>query len=106
IDIVHLGIGDDGHTASWPPGDPVVDSSDNVARVGSFRGFQRLTLTPRLVNRADTVVWLVAGHAKASVLSAWLEGDERLPASKVRRFDGDRVFTSVEAPVIVDKESS
>ena len=50
LDVVHLGIGDDGHTASWPPGDPVVESSAPVAICGLFKGRIRMTLTPAVVN--------------------------------------------------------
>jgi 6-phosphogluconolactonase len=85
LDLVHLGLGDDGHTASWPPGDPVVDSDDDVAVVGPYRGHLRLTLTPRVVNRAGLVLWLVSGEAKAAALAGLLAGDPALPASRVRR---------------------
>jgi 6-phosphogluconolactonase len=87
LDIVHLGLGDDGHTASWPPGDPVSDRDDGpgVAVVGPFNGRLRMTLTPPAVNRARTRVWLVAGRSKAPAVEGVVAGDRRLPASKVRR---------------------
>ena len=50
LDVVHLGLGDDGHTASWPPGDPVVDSKLAVAAVRRFNGRDRITITPMVVN--------------------------------------------------------
>lgn len=85
LDVVHLGLGDDGHTASWPPGDPVVDADDaDVAVVGPYRGRLRMTLTPAVVNRARAVVWLVDGADKAPVLERLLAGDLALPASRVR----------------------
>jgi 6-phosphogluconolactonase len=87
IDVVHLGLGDDGHTASWPPGDPVVDATDDVAVVGPFNGRVRMTLTPPAVNRADRIVWLISGVAKAAALRGLLAGDPALPASRVRRHD-------------------
>jgi 6-phosphogluconolactonase len=87
IDVVHLGIGDDGHTASWPPGDPVVDATDDTAVVGPFNGRLRMTLTPPAVNRAGWIVWLIAGAAKAPVVARLLEGDPAIPASRVRRHD-------------------
>ena len=93
LDVVHLGVGDDGHTASWPPGAPVIDDraraargragSDEVAIVGLFRGFVRMTITPRVVDRARAVVLLVAGADKASVLSRMLAGDQTVVASRV-----------------------
>jgi 6-phosphogluconolactonase len=84
LDVVHLGIGDDGHTASWPPGAPVVDDHDHdVAIVGLFRGFVRMTITPRVVERAHSVVLLVAGAEKAPVLGRMLAGDPAVVASRV-----------------------
>jgi 6-phosphogluconolactonase len=85
LDVVHLGLGDDGHTASWPPGDPVLDVTDeDVAVVGPFRGRLRMTLTPPAVNRARAVLWLVDGTDKAPALRRLLDGDRSLPASAVR----------------------
>jgi 6-phosphogluconolactonase len=85
LDVVHLGLGDDGHAASWPPGDPVVDATDDVAVVGPFNGRLRVTLTPPAVNRAGRIVWLIAGADKAPVLARLLAGDPALPCSRVRR---------------------
>jgi 6-phosphogluconolactonase len=87
LDVVHLGVGDDGHTASWPPGDPVVDATADVAVVGPFNGRLRMTLTPPAVNRAGWILWLIAGAAKAPVVARLLAGDPALPASRVRRHD-------------------
>jgi 6-phosphogluconolactonase len=87
LDVVHLGLGDDGHTASWPPGDPVVDDRADVAVVGPFNGRVRMTLTPPAVNRAGWIVWLIAGAPKAPVIARLLAGDPALPASRVRRHD-------------------
>ncbi|MGH8909194.1 MAG: 6-phosphogluconolactonase [Egibacteraceae bacterium] len=84
LDLVHLGLGDDGHTASWPPGDPVVDAPQNVAIVGPYRGRPRMTLTPAAVNRARRVLWLVSGEAKAEMLRRLVEGSSRIPAARVR----------------------
>ena len=85
IDVVHLGIGDDGHTASWPPGDPVVDATADVAIVGPFNGRVRMTLTPPAVNRAAWILWLIAGDSKAAMVLRLLNGDAALPADRVRR---------------------
>ena len=87
LDVVHLGLGDDGHTASWPPGDPVVDATNDVAVVGPFNGRLRMTLTPPAINRAAWIVWLVSGASKAPAVSGLLTGDAALPASRVRRND-------------------
>lgn len=97
LDLVHLGLGDDGHTASWPPGDPVVDVTDvDVAVVGPFNGYRRMTLTPPAVNRARRILWLVDGAGKAPVLARLLEGDPTIPASRVRR-EGAIVLASADA---------
>jgi 6-phosphogluconolactonase len=85
LDLVHLGLGDDGHTASWPPGDAVLDSADDVAVVGPYLGPLRLTLTPRVIDRAGAVLWLVSGASKAAVLTRLLDGDPALPAGRVPR---------------------
>jgi 6-phosphogluconolactonase len=86
LDIVHLGLGDDGHTASWPPHHPVLnETSVDVAVVGPFHGVLRMTLTPAAVNRARDVMLLVTGRDKAQVLSQLLGGDQSLPASRVRK---------------------
>ena len=87
IDVVHLGLGDDGHCASWPPGDPVVDARADTAVVGPFNGRLRMTLTPPPVNRAGWIIWEIAGAAKAPVVARLLAGDRALPASHVRRHD-------------------
>jgi 6-phosphogluconolactonase len=87
LDLVHLGLGDDGHTASWPPGDPVVDAAADVTVVGPYRGRLRMTLTPAAVNRARRILWLVSGSTKAEPLSQLVTGDERIPATWVRRVD-------------------
>ena len=87
LDVVHLGLGDDGHTASWPPGDPVVEAIDDVACVGPFNGRLRMTLTPPAVNRSGWIVWQISGATKAAALRGLLAGDPALPASRVRRHD-------------------
>lgn len=97
LDVVHLGLGDDGHTASWPPGDPVVDVTDaDVAVVGPYRGYRRMTLTPPAVNRAGFILWLVDGAGKAPALARLLEGDPTIPAAGVRQ-EGAVVLASADA---------
>lgn len=97
LDVIHLGLGDDGHTASWPPDDPVVRSAELVDTVRGFRGFDRLTLTPRAINAANVVAWLVVGSGKSPILNRWQDADPQLPSSKVRRGDGDALFTDEPA---------
>jgi 6-phosphogluconolactonase len=84
LDVVHLGLGDDGHTASWPPGVDITTDTD-VAVTPEFRGHVRLTLTPPAVNRARAVMLLVAGSAKAAILERFLAADPTLPATLVSR---------------------
>ncbi len=87
FDVVHLGLGDDGHTASWPPGDPVVESPAAVALCGIYRGYVRMTLTPLVVNAARHRLVLAAGPEKAVALERWLLGDPDVPVHHVRRTD-------------------
>jgi 6-phosphogluconolactonase len=85
LDIAHLGLGDDGHTASWPPGDPVVDVVDrDVALAGPFHGTIRMTLTVPAINRARHLLVLVEGESKAPVVRRLIEGDTTIPASHLR----------------------
>jgi 6-phosphogluconolactonase/glucosamine-6-phosphate isomerase/deaminase len=88
FDVIYLGVGPDGHTASWPPGDPVVDSDRAVDLCAEFNGRVRMTLTPPVVNAAVARIVLVTGADKAPAVTAWLERDPlaaRLPVSRVRR---------------------
>lgn len=85
FDVVHLGMGDDGHTASWPPGDPVIDAAEPVALSAPYAGYARMTLTPAVVNAARHRLVLAPGAAKAQPMSRWLLGDHALPIQRVRR---------------------
>jgi 6-phosphogluconolactonase len=87
FDVVHLGMGPDGHTASWPPGDPVIDSTDPVALSQPYQGHVRMTITPPVVNAAGARVVLIVGADKASAVARWLEDDSELPISRVRPDD-------------------
>jgi 6-phosphogluconolactonase/glucosamine-6-phosphate isomerase/deaminase len=87
FDVVHLGLGDDGHTASWPPGDPVVDSVRPCEVVDEFNGFRRMTLTPPVVNAARARLVLAHGATKAPMVQRWLRHDTALPISRLRRTD-------------------
>jgi 6-phosphogluconolactonase len=85
LDVVHLGLGDDGHTASWPPRSPVLrERTAPVAVTSPFHGVARMTLTPVAVNRARDVLFLVTGVDKAQVVAQLLGGNRLLPASRVR----------------------
>jgi len=85
FDVVHLGIGDDGHTASWPPGDPGVASSARaVESVPAFHGRPRMTLTASVVNAARARVVLAVGAGKRPIVERWLLGDRSIPIAAVR----------------------
>lgn len=86
LDVVHLGLGSDGHTASWTPGDPViaVESAD-VAVTRAYQGRARLTLTRPAVNRARSIGFLVGGASKADALQRLMTDDPTVPATAVRR---------------------
>jgi 6-phosphogluconolactonase len=84
FDLVHLGMGDDGHTASLVPGDPVVGMADRaVALTREYRGRRRMTLTYPVLDRARRVLWLITGEDKAAMLPRLLAGDPSIPAGRV-----------------------
>ena len=85
LDVVHLGLGPDGHTASLVPNDPVLDVSDSdVAVTALYSGYRRVTLTYPALNRARQVLWLVTGAEKAPVLPRLMKSDRSIPAGRVR----------------------
>lgn len=84
FDVVHLGLGDDGHTASLTPGDPVLDVTDRlVAATQPYRGRRRITLTYPGLRRGRRFLWLVTGEAKVAALGKLLAGDRSIPAGRV-----------------------
>jgi 6-phosphogluconolactonase/glucosamine-6-phosphate isomerase/deaminase len=88
LDLVHLGLGPDGHTASLIPGDPVLDVSDRrVAVTGEYQGRQRMTLTYPALNRARQILWLVTGADKVDALGRLREGDVSIPGGRIATDD-------------------
>jgi 6-phosphogluconolactonase len=84
LDLAHLGLGPDGHTASLVPGDPVLDVTDaDVALTGVYQGRRRMTLTYPALNRARRVVWLITGREKADMLERLCRGDRSIPAGRI-----------------------
>ena len=70
LDLAHLGLGPDGHTASLVPGDPVLEVTDrDVALTGVYQGRRRMTLTYPMLNRSRRILWLVTGSEKAAMLA-------------------------------------
>jgi len=85
FDLVHLGLGPDGHTASLVPGDPVLQVSDRlVALTQPYQGHRRMTLTYPALDRADQLLWLITGADKRDPLARLLAGDDSIPAGRVR----------------------
>jgi 6-phosphogluconolactonase len=85
LDLVHLGMGPDGHTASLVPGDPVLNIDDrDVAVTGIYQGRRRMTLTYPAINRARRVLWLVTGGEKSGMLTRLKAGDTSIPAGRIR----------------------
>jgi 6-phosphogluconolactonase len=84
LDLVHLGLGPDGHTASLVPGDPVLQVTDtDVAVTGIYQGRRRITLTYPLINRARRLLWLVTGSEKAGMLVRLQNSDPSIPGGRV-----------------------
>ena len=86
LDLVHLGLGSDGHTASLIPGDPVLKVVEaDVALTGLYQGRRRMTLTYPILNRSRCILWLVTGSEKADMLARLRDGDLSIPAGLVHR---------------------
>ena len=84
LDLVQLGLGSDGHTASLVPGSPVLDEDGvDVAVTGPYQGHRRMTLTYPVINGARHVMWLVTGAAKREMLRRLRQGDRNIPAGRV-----------------------
>jgi len=99
FDVVHLGVGPDGHTASWPPGKPEIrDSERAVELVEMFNGRPRMTLTRRVVNNARRRIVLVTGAPKRMMIERWLLLDRSLPITAVRRSNTSVFLDAAAAP--------
>jgi 6-phosphogluconolactonase len=103
LDLVHLGIGPDGHTASLVPGDPVLEVTDRLVALtgGEYQGRRRMTLTYPALDTARDVFWLIAGEDKRDAVGKLLAGDASIPAGRVEAGDGvvlaDRAATPASA---------
>src|SRR5712664_1294465 len=98
LDLVHLGLGPDGHTASLVPGDAVLEVNDaDVAVTGVYQGRRRMTLTYPMLNRARRILWLVTGREKAEMVARLCGGDRSIPAGRVRQD---------QACVLADREAA
>lgn len=86
LDLIHLGLGSDGHTASLVPGDAVLNiTGEDVAMTAVYQGRRRMTLTYPMLNRARKILWIVTGKEKTEMLCRLHKGDMSIPAGRVHR---------------------
>ncbi|MGH8377591.1 MAG: 6-phosphogluconolactonase, partial [Gammaproteobacteria bacterium] len=104
LDLVHLGLGADGHTASLVPGDPVLHAMDaDVALTDLYQGHRRMTLTYPIISRARCILWLVTGSAKSDMLARLYNDDTTIPAGRIAR---DRAVVFADQAAAVRLETS
>jgi 6-phosphogluconolactonase len=98
LDMVQLGLGDDGHTASLAPGDPILDVSDrDVWHVEEFNGLPRMSMTYPAIDRSRKILWLAVGHTKAEMCRRLIASDREIPAGRVSQHN---------ATLLVDEEAA
>src|SRR5215510_11772460 len=105
LDLVHLGLGPDGHTASLVPGDPVLDVDDaDVALTAVYQGRRRMTLTYPIINRARQVLWLVTGKDKAEIFGRLRDGDTSIPGGRIEKEHASMIADQLAADISPNKE--
>jgi 6-phosphogluconolactonase/glucosamine-6-phosphate isomerase/deaminase len=97
LDLVHLGLGPDGHTASLVPGDSVLDVEDRRVAMtdGAYQGHRRMTLTYPALREARKILWLALGEGARQPVARLLAGDKSIPAGRVE--NDDMVLVADEA---------
>lgn len=103
LDMTHLGIGEDGHTASLVPGDPVLRATADVAVTEMYQDRHRMTLSAPMINRSQTILWQVVGRSKSPALVRMLAGDTAVPAHLIRQDDDVHLILDGPAATAVDK---
>jgi 6-phosphogluconolactonase len=98
LDLAHLGLGPDGHTASLIPGDPVLDVTDrDIAITGVYQGRKRMTMTYPVINRARKIMWLVSGKDKVDAFPKLRAADPSVPAGRI---------SQTQALLLADKDAA
>ncbi len=97
LDVVHLGVGEDGHTASLFAGDPLLDEQQRfVGTSQPYHGTERITLTLPTLNAARHIVWFVTGALRRDVMAALPTKIRPLPSSRIERSNAT-VFADTQA---------
>ena len=87
LDIIHLGLGSDGHTASLVPGDGVLEIQNRLVACtqNPYQGRIRMTLTYPLLNAAKQILWIVTGSEKKEMVQRMLQQDPSIPAGRIQQ---------------------
>jgi 6-phosphogluconolactonase len=102
LDLIHLGMGSDGHTASLIPGDQVceIEDRDVAMTLAPYQGRMRMTLTYPIINRAKEILWVVTGEEKAEMVEKLLISDPSIPAGNVNSSNAVLLLDKVAARIV------